>query len=89
MKVDTVDSQRRYGQKCRMALMHNEAVDSEAVDSEAVDSEAVDNAAVDQEAGDRPKEGPSADGRLVEDDDLVEAEVLVEEVSIDGMCGVY
>ena len=84
MKVDTVDSQRRYGQKCRMALMHNEAVDSEAVDSEAVD-----NAAVDQEAGDRPKEGPSADGRLVEDDDLVEAEVLVEEVSIDGMCGVY
>ena len=79
MKVDTVDSQRRYGQKCRMALMHNEAVDSEAVD----------NAAVDQEAGDRPKEGPSADGRLVEDDDLVEAEVLVEEVSIDGMCGVY
>ena len=79
MKVDTVDSQRRYGQKCRMALMHNEAVDSEAVD----------NAAVDQEAGDRPKEGLSADGRLVEDDDLVEAEVLVEEVSIDGMCGVY
>ena len=67
-----------------MALMHNEAVDSEAVDSEAVD-----NAAVDQEAGDRPKEGLSADGRLVEDDDLVEAEVLVEEVSIDGMCGVY
>jgi mycofactocin precursor len=26
---------------------------------------------------------------LVEDDELVEEELVVEEVSIDGMCGVY
>jgi mycofactocin precursor len=29
------------------------------------------------------------DAAAVEDDDLVEEELLVEEISIDGMCGVY
>ncbi len=31
----------------------------------------------------------STDTATVLDDDLVEEELLVEEVSIDGMCGVY
>jgi mycofactocin precursor len=30
-----------------------------------------------------------ADEAPAEDDDLVEDELLVEDVSIDGMCGVY
>ena len=29
------------------------------------------------------------DASLAVDDDLVEEELLVEEISIDGMCGVY
>jgi mycofactocin precursor len=29
------------------------------------------------------------DGELAEDRELVEEELLVEDVSIDGMCGVY
>ncbi len=37
------------------------------------------------------EDGPSGgrDGELVEDRELVEEELLVEDVSIDGMCGVY
>ena len=34
-----------------------------------------------------PKTEPEA--TVTEDDALVEEEVLVEEISIDGMCGVY
>ena len=34
-------------------------------------------------------ERPVEAERLVEAEHLVEAEVLVEEISIDGMCGVY
>jgi mycofactocin precursor len=32
---------------------------------------------------------PAPEPEPVEDDDLVEGELLVEDVSIDGMCGVY
>ena len=31
----------------------------------------------------------AGDGELAEDRELVEEELLVEDVSIDGMCGVY
>jgi mycofactocin precursor len=34
-------------------------------------------------------DGAAAAAELVEADVLVEAELLVEDVSIDGMCGVY
>ena len=34
-------------------------------------------------------EAPVEDGAPPHDDDLVEDELLVEDVSIDGMCGVY
>jgi mycofactocin precursor len=34
-------------------------------------------------------EPPVAEAEPDEDDDLVEEELLVEEISIDGMCGVY
>ena len=37
----------------------------------------------------RPAESPADGTVLVEDDALVEDEMLVEEISIDGMCGVY
>ena len=32
---------------------------------------------------------PSADHPVTEDEALIESELLVEDVSIDGMCGVY
>jgi mycofactocin precursor len=32
---------------------------------------------------------PAPEPEPVEDDELVEGELLVEDVSIDGMCGVY
>ncbi|HET6950812.1 MAG TPA: mycofactocin precursor MftA [Acidimicrobiales bacterium] len=32
---------------------------------------------------------PDEEEALVDDDDLVEEDLLVEDVSIDGMCGVY
>jgi mycofactocin precursor len=37
------------------------------------------------------EDGPSGvgNGELAEDRELVEEELLVEDVSIDGMCGVY
>ena len=34
-------------------------------------------------------DAPTAPVDLVTEDELVEEELLVEEVSIDGMCGVY
>ena len=34
-------------------------------------------------------EAPAAGGQLDEQAELVEQELLVEEISIDGMCGVY
>ena len=34
-------------------------------------------------------EAPAAADQLVEQAELVEQELLVEEISIDGMCGVY
>ena len=40
----------------------------------------------------RQDEEPAADaqpGEAGDDDELVEADLLVEDVSIDGMCGVY
>jgi mycofactocin precursor len=37
-----------------------------------------------------PATAPTADeASVTEEDDLVEEELLVEEISIDGMCGVY
>jgi mycofactocin precursor len=37
-----------------------------------------------------PASAPVQDDTVVaEDEDLVEDELLVEEISIDGMCGVY
>ena len=33
--------------------------------------------------------GATADAELAEAGELVEEELLVEEISIDGMCGVY
>ena len=37
-----------------------------------------------------PSTAPATDQvSAAEDDDLVEEELLVEEISIDGMCGVY
>jgi mycofactocin precursor len=37
-----------------------------------------------------PTEAPVVDGDVTDDDELVaEDEVLLEEISIDGMCGVY
>ena len=37
----------------------------------------------------RPAASPAAEEAPAEPDDLVEDELLVEDVSIDGMCGVY
>jgi mycofactocin precursor len=39
----------------------------------------------------RPDTAPAAtlDSPPAEDDELVEEDLLVEEISIDGMCGVY
>jgi mycofactocin precursor len=34
-------------------------------------------------------EAPAAGDQLAEQAELVEQELLVEEISIDGMCGVY
>jgi mycofactocin precursor len=34
-------------------------------------------------------ETPAATDDLLEDDGLIEEDLLVEDVSIDGMCGVY
>ncbi len=36
-----------------------------------------------------PQPAPPADDTVLEEDRLVEEELLVEDVSIDGMCGVY
>lgn len=36
-----------------------------------------------------PVNEASADGSAADADDFVEEELLVEEISIDGMCGVY
>jgi mycofactocin precursor len=36
-----------------------------------------------------PATAPAQDEASVDDDDLVEEDLLVEEISIDGMCGVY
>jgi mycofactocin precursor len=36
-----------------------------------------------------PQTAVSADARLASDETLIAGELLVEEVSIDGMCGVY
>jgi mycofactocin precursor len=41
---------------------------------------------------DRPAEdiaGPAADVTAAETDEVIAADLLVEEISIDGMCGVY
>ncbi|GAA2199678.1 mycofactocin precursor MftA [Sinomonas flava] len=38
---------------------------------------------------DNPTSTSAADEAAVEPDAVVEADTLVEEVSIDGMCGVY
>lgn len=38
---------------------------------------------------DTPGAQPAQEARPAEEDELVEAELLVEEISIDGMCGVY
>jgi mycofactocin precursor len=36
-----------------------------------------------------PEQAPAVAALEIEEDDLVLADVLVEEISIDGMCGVY
>ncbi|HET6907880.1 MAG TPA: mycofactocin precursor MftA [Mycobacteriales bacterium] len=36
-----------------------------------------------------PEQAPALAVEEIEDEDLVLADVLVEEISIDGMCGVY
>jgi mycofactocin precursor len=36
-----------------------------------------------------PASAPVPADTVAEDEDLVEDELLVEEISIDGMCGVY
>lgn len=38
---------------------------------------------------DDPADSAGTGASLVEEQDLVEEEILVEEISIDGMCGVY
>jgi mycofactocin precursor len=40
-------------------------------------------------ATDAPAAPAAVDGPAADDRELVEEELLVEEVSIDGMCGVY
>ena len=40
-------------------------------------------------AGEQDSRDPAGDGTLASDEALVADEHLVEEVSIDGMCGVY
>lgn len=37
----------------------------------------------------KPEPTPDAESVEVTDEELVEADLLVEDVSIDGMCGVY
>jgi mycofactocin precursor len=36
-----------------------------------------------------PEAAPDTDDGLLDEDELIEEDLLVEDVSIDGMCGVY
>jgi mycofactocin precursor len=47
------------------------------------------DAALSTVPSDEDRPSGAGDGELAEDRELVEEELLVEDVSIDGMCGVY
>ena len=44
---------------------------------------------MDKPAAPAPRDTPAGDDVVPEEDGLIEEDLLVEDVSIDGMCGVY